>query len=80
MWKEIGDRESGKLRPSSFTNRIKSSRESSLQLSNNKEIVSAHRGSINSLQVHYHHLLSSIFPFILFCWSSCKFALLDTSN
>ncbi|KAI5655189.1 hypothetical protein M9H77_32376 [Catharanthus roseus] len=51
MWKEIGDRESGKLRPSSFTNRIKSSRESSLQLSNNKEIVSAHRGSINSLQV-----------------------------
>lgn len=51
MWKEIGDRQSGKLRPSSFITRIRSNRVSSLQLSNHKEIVSPHRGSINSLQV-----------------------------
>ncbi|KAI3785412.1 hypothetical protein L1987_44530 [Smallanthus sonchifolius] len=51
MWKEIGDRESGKLRPNSFITRIRSNRSSSLQLSNHKEIVSPHRGSINSLQV-----------------------------
>ncbi|KAL3505054.1 hypothetical protein ACH5RR_034895 [Cinchona calisaya] len=51
MWKEIGDREFGKLRPNLFSNRIKSSRIASLQLSNHKEIVSSHRGSINSLQV-----------------------------
>lgn len=51
MWKKIGDRESGKLRPNSFINSIRSNRASSLQLSNHKEIVSPHRGSINSLQV-----------------------------
>lgn len=51
MWKEIGDRESGKLRPNSFITRIRSNRVSSLQLSNHKEIVSPHRGAVNSLQV-----------------------------
>ncbi|KAE9458784.1 hypothetical protein C3L33_09307, partial [Rhododendron williamsianum] len=51
MWKEIRDRESGKLRPNSFSNRIRSSRVHSLQLSNHKEIISPHRGSVNSLQV-----------------------------
>ncbi|KAL6215400.1 hypothetical protein ACLB2K_014830 [Fragaria x ananassa] len=51
MWREIGDREAGKLRPSSFSNRVKSNRIQTLQLSNQKEIVSPHRGSINSLQV-----------------------------
>ncbi|CAH1421978.1 unnamed protein product [Lactuca virosa] len=51
MWKEIGDRQSGKLRPNSFISRIRSNRASSLQLSNHKEIVSPHRGAINSLQV-----------------------------
>ncbi|KAE8057057.1 hypothetical protein FH972_013778 [Carpinus fangiana] len=51
MWKEIGDREAGKLRPKSFTSRIKSNRIRTLQLSNHKDIVSPHRGSINSLQV-----------------------------
>uniref|UniRef100_A0A5B7BW67 Putative DNA excision repair protein ERCC-8 n=1 Tax=Davidia involucrata TaxID=16924 RepID=A0A5B7BW67_DAVIN len=51
MWKEIGDRESGKVRPNLFTNRIRSNRVASLQLSNHKEIVSPHRGSVNSLQV-----------------------------
>ncbi|CAL5418050.1 unnamed protein product [Camellia sinensis] len=51
MWKEIGDREFGKLRPNLFTNRIRSTRLSSLQLSNYKDIVSPHRGSVNSLQV-----------------------------
>ncbi|CAK9155431.1 unnamed protein product [Ilex paraguariensis] len=51
MWKEIGDRESGKLRPSLFSNRIRCNRLTSLQLSNHKEIVSPHRGSINSIQV-----------------------------
>lgn len=51
MWKEVRERESGKLRPNLFTNRIKSNRIASLQLSNHKEIISPHRGSINSLQV-----------------------------
>ncbi|CAI9116015.1 OLC1v1017059C1 [Oldenlandia corymbosa var. corymbosa] len=51
MWKEIGDREFGKLRPNLFSNLVKSSRTASLQLSNHKEIVSSHRGSVNSLQV-----------------------------
>lgn len=51
MWKEIGDREVGKLRPESFASRIKSNRIRNLQLSNHKDIVSPHRGSINSLQV-----------------------------
>ncbi|XP_071711684.1 WD repeat-containing protein ATCSA-1-like [Rutidosis leptorrhynchoides] len=51
MWKKIEDRETGKLRPNSFINRIRSNRSSSLQLSNYKDIVSPHRGSINSLQV-----------------------------
>lgn len=51
MWKEITEREAGRIGPYSFANRITSSRISSLQLSNYKEIVSPHRGSINSLQV-----------------------------
>ncbi|XP_048226877.1 WD repeat-containing protein ATCSA-1 isoform X2 [Ricinus communis] len=51
MWREIRDRESGKTRPNSFTNRVKSNRIANLQLSNYKEIVSPHRGAINSLQV-----------------------------
>ncbi|XP_050212417.1 WD repeat-containing protein ATCSA-1 [Mercurialis annua] len=51
MWREIRNRESGNTRPISFTNRIKSNRISNLRLSNYKEIVSPHRGSINSLQV-----------------------------
>ncbi|XP_038716584.1 WD repeat-containing protein ATCSA-1 isoform X1 [Tripterygium wilfordii] len=51
MWREIGDRETGRILPNSFTNRVKSSRIRTLQLSNNKDIVSAHRGAINSLQV-----------------------------
>ncbi|XP_022951019.1 DNA excision repair protein ERCC-8-like isoform X1 [Cucurbita moschata] len=51
MWKDIRDREAGKLRPNSFANRVKSDRVSSLQLSNHKDIVSPHRGSVNSLQV-----------------------------
>ncbi|KAJ9186832.1 hypothetical protein P3X46_002361 [Hevea brasiliensis] len=51
MWREIRDREAGKTRPNSFTNRIKSNRIADLQLSNCKDIVSPHRGSINSLQV-----------------------------
>ncbi|XP_057504158.1 WD repeat-containing protein ATCSA-1-like [Actinidia eriantha] len=51
MWKEIRERESGKLRPNSFSNRIRSNRNSSIQLSNYKEIVSPHRGAVNSLQV-----------------------------
>ncbi|XP_059287748.1 WD repeat-containing protein ATCSA-1 isoform X1 [Lycium ferocissimum] len=62
MWKEIGDREFGKLRTSLFRNRIKSSRISSIQLSNYKDIVSPHRGAVNSLQVDLtegRYLLSS---------------------
>ncbi|XP_037493669.1 WD repeat-containing protein ATCSA-1 [Jatropha curcas] len=51
MWREIRDREAGKTRPISFTNRVKSNRIANLQLSNYKDIVSPHRGSVNSLQV-----------------------------
>lgn len=51
MWKDIEARQAGKLRPNSFANRVRSNRIASLQLSNHKDIVSPHRGSINSLQV-----------------------------
>ncbi|GMH03188.1 hypothetical protein Nepgr_005027 [Nepenthes gracilis] len=51
MWREIRNREAGNLRPNSFSSRIRSSRISSLHLSNFKEIVSPHRGAVNSLQV-----------------------------
>ncbi|KZV31577.1 DNA excision repair protein ERCC-8-like [Dorcoceras hygrometricum] len=51
MWKETRDREFGNLRPNSFVNRIATARLSSIQLSNYKEIVSSHRGSVDSLQV-----------------------------
>ncbi|GAB4839304.1 WD repeat-containing protein ATCSA-1 [Ancistrocladus abbreviatus] len=51
MWREIRNREAGQFRPNSFSNRIRSSRISSLTLSNFKEIVSPHRGAVNSLQV-----------------------------
>lgn len=76
MWKEIGDRQSGKLRPNSFISRIRSNRASSLQLSNHKEIVSPHRGAINSLQVfifllyftssYLNLLFYSVFPEVNF--------------
>ncbi|KAG9147150.1 hypothetical protein Leryth_005385 [Lithospermum erythrorhizon] len=51
MWKEISERECGKIRNSLFTHRIKTTRISSLNISNHKDIISPHRGSINSLQV-----------------------------
>ncbi|CAI8599335.1 unnamed protein product [Vicia faba] len=61
-WKNIRDRESGKSRPQSFANRIKSNRISHLQLSNHKELISPHKGAINSLQIDLtegRYLLSS---------------------
>ncbi|XP_068314181.1 WD repeat-containing protein ATCSA-1-like [Pyrus communis] len=51
MWWEIGDREAGNLRPNLFSNRIKSTWIRTLQLSNYKDIISRHRGSVNSLQL-----------------------------
>ncbi|XP_057430118.1 WD repeat-containing protein ATCSA-1 [Lotus japonicus] len=51
MWKQIRDRESGKLRPNHFTNRVSSNRVSHLQLSNHKDLISPHKGAINSLQI-----------------------------
>ncbi|KAM1088834.1 hypothetical protein ACFX15_016136 [Malus domestica] len=51
MWRQIGDREAGKLRPNSFSNRIKSTRIQTLQLSNHKDFISPHRGSVNTLQL-----------------------------
>lgn len=51
MWKEVRDRESGTLLPRSFSARVRSRLLSSLRLSNHKEIVSPHRGAINSIQV-----------------------------
>lgn len=58
MWKDIGGREAGQIRPNSFANRVKSHRLSTLQLSNYKDIVSPHKGSINSLQVLFYFSLS----------------------
>nr|XP_043615601.1 WD repeat-containing protein ATCSA-1-like [Erigeron canadensis] len=51
MWKQIRERETGKTSTKSFINRIRSFRSSSLLLSNHKDFLSPHRGSINSLQV-----------------------------
>ncbi|CAN1135674.1 WD repeat-containing protein ATCSA-1 [Linum perenne] len=51
MWREIADREAGKTRPNSFQSHVASGLSSDLQLSNHKDIVSPHRGSVNSLQV-----------------------------
>lgn len=51
VWKRIRDREAGKLHASHFANRIKWNRISQLQLSNHKDIVSPHKGAINSLQI-----------------------------
>ncbi|KAK4387605.1 WD repeat-containing protein ATCSA-1 [Sesamum angolense] len=51
MWKETREREFGNIRPNLFSSRISKSRVSSIRLSNYKEIVSSHRGSVNSLQV-----------------------------
>ncbi|CAL5204795.1 unnamed protein product [Lathyrus oleraceus] len=61
-WKNIRDRESGKSRPLSFANRIKSNRISQLELSNHKELISPHKGAINSIQIDFtegRYLLSS---------------------
>ncbi|XP_054796375.1 WD repeat-containing protein ATCSA-1 isoform X1 [Prosopis cineraria] len=51
MWKQIRDREEGKIRPESFVHRFKSNRIAQLQLSNYKDIVSPHKGAVNSLQI-----------------------------
>ncbi|KAI4321088.1 hypothetical protein MLD38_034509 [Melastoma candidum] len=51
MWKEVEKRESGKISACSFSSHVKSRRAASLQLSNAKDIVSPHKGSVNSLQV-----------------------------
>ncbi|CAN4115154.1 unnamed protein product [Withania somnifera] len=62
MWKEIGDRELRKLWTNLFSNRIRSARISSIQISNDKYIISPHHGSIYSLQVDLtegQYLLSS---------------------
>lgn len=45
------DREAGKIFPRLFTSRVRSRRVAALQLSNHKEIISPHRGAINSIQV-----------------------------
>ncbi|MQL76816.1 hypothetical protein Taro_009216, partial [Colocasia esculenta] len=51
MWKEVMDREEGVLRPAAFCERVRRRRVAAIDLSNRKEIVSAHRGGVNSLQV-----------------------------
>ncbi|CAH2034097.1 unnamed protein product [Thlaspi arvense] len=50
MWEAIQGRETGRVRSNSFVNQFKSRRILSLQLSNRKDFVSPHRGSVNSLQ------------------------------
>lgn len=51
MWKDVRKREEGRISPQSFATRVRTDRLASLDLSNRKEIVSPHRGAINSLQV-----------------------------
>uniref|UniRef100_A0A7C9CAG4 Uncharacterized protein n=1 Tax=Opuntia streptacantha TaxID=393608 RepID=A0A7C9CAG4_OPUST len=51
MWREIRSREEGRLHPNPFSHRLRSRRISSLRLSNIKELVSPHRGAVNSIQV-----------------------------
>nr|GMC50506.1 DNA excision repair protein ERCC-8 [Ipomoea batatas] len=75
MWKEIRDRESGKLRPNSYSNRVKLNRLAALQLSNHKEIVSPHRGPVNSLQVDLTEQ-----RYILSCASDASVAVYDVQR
>ncbi|KAK8465391.1 hypothetical protein PHAVU_009G071700 [Phaseolus vulgaris] len=51
VWKQIRDREGGRVHANHFANSIKSYRTSQLQLANHKDIVSPHKGAINSLQI-----------------------------
>ncbi|RWR97166.1 DNA excision repair protein ERCC-8 isoform X1 [Cinnamomum micranthum f. kanehirae] len=51
MWRGVRNREEGRIHPHSFARSVRTDRLSSLDLSNRKEIVSPHRGAINSLQV-----------------------------
>ncbi|XP_031500078.1 WD repeat-containing protein ATCSA-1 [Nymphaea colorata] len=51
MWNEVVNRQLGRSRPSAFASRVRASRLSSIKLSNNKEIVSLHKGGVNTLQV-----------------------------
>ncbi|KAK1276566.1 Guanine nucleotide-binding protein subunit beta [Acorus gramineus] len=51
MWEGFRKRESGEMRPRSFASRVRSGRIASIDLSNRKEVVSPHKGSVNSLQV-----------------------------
>ncbi|CAA6660702.1 unnamed protein product [Spirodela intermedia] len=51
MWKDVRDREGGAIRPVTFRGRVCRRRVAALDVSNQKEIVSAHRGGVNSLQV-----------------------------
>eukprot|EP00268_Persea_americana_P059679 TRINITY_DN7356_c0_g1_i9.p1 TRINITY_DN7356_c0_g1~~TRINITY_DN7356_c0_g1_i9.p1 ORF type:complete len:457 (+),score=73.28 TRINITY_DN7356_c0_g1_i9:134-1504(+) len=51
MWRSVRNREEGRIHPHPFARSVRTERLSSLDLSNRKEIVSPHRGAINSLQV-----------------------------
>lgn len=51
MWKEVKDRELGRIRPALLANRVQSRRICSLELANRKEIISAHKGAVNSIQI-----------------------------
>ncbi|VFQ86819.1 unnamed protein product [Cuscuta campestris] len=75
MWKEIRDRESGRLRPNLYRNRVELSRLASLQLSNHKEIVSPHRASVNSLQVDLTEQ-----RYLLSCASDASVAVYDVQR
>lgn len=58
MWRGVRNRQEGRINPHSFARSVRTDRLSSLDLSNRKEIVSPHRGAINSLQVSYFISLS----------------------
>ena len=62
MWNMVQKREIGGIDPRSFSNLLKRRRAHSIQLASHKEIVSAHKGGVNSIQVCVlSHLLSFMY-------------------
>lgn len=65
MLRELRGREVGATRPSSLATHVRANRTRHIELASHKEIVSAHKSGINSLQVrHQHVVLNFFFPAI----------------
>lgn len=62
MWRDLKARELGAVLPGRFRTNFRARRVHTLELSTRKEIVSAHDGGINSLQVNFGPSLDSCQP------------------